>query len=103
MAAAPGGGSDGREVTMFGWLRRRNPDRALKRRIAAMPSAERLAILAASPLEAGAFQGQGWLVFRKGVADFNEAFVTALGEIDGKAAEDWLIERYLRDEEARRT
>lgn len=87
---------------MFGWLRRRNPDRELKRRIAAMSSAERLRILAGSPLEAGVHQGQGWFVFRKGVADPDEAFVAILGEIDGKAAEDWLIERYLRDEEARR-
>lgn len=53
-------------------------DRALRRRIAAMSPAERQAILAASPLEAGLYQGQGWFVFRKGVADTDAAFVAAL-------------------------
>ena len=72
--------------------------RAMRRRIAALSADERRRIIAASPLDAAAFQGEGYHVFRKDVADMNAAYVTSLGEVDPRAAEDWIIARYLEDE-----
>lgn len=59
---------------------------------------ERREILEKSPLEAGAFQGEGFHVFLKSEPDFEKAYVTSLGEITGDAAEDWIIRQYLAQE-----
>ena len=73
----------------------------MAKRIAGLTQAERAAIIEKSPLDAAAFQGEGFHVFRKDVADMSEAYVTSLGEISGEAAEDWIIARWLEEEDAR--
>jgi hypothetical protein len=83
---------------MLARLRRFFADRAMRRRIAALSEAERARIIAASPLDAAAFQGEGYHVFRKDVADMTAAYVTSPGEVDPRTAEDWIIARYLEDE-----
>lgn len=88
---------------MIGRLRRWLARRAVERRIAGLGDAERKAIVDASPLEAAAFQGEGFHVFRKGVADLKEAYVTSLGEVDWRTAEDWIIAQSFADEDARRS
>ena len=86
---------------MFDGIRNFFARRAMRRRIAALSTAERERILAASNLEAAGFQGEGFHVFRKDIADTNQAYVCSLGEIATADAEDWIIARYL-DEEDRR-
>lgn len=83
---------------MIGWLRRRR----MEKRIAALSLEERRRLLEESPLEAAAFQGEGFHVFRKDVADMDAAYVTSLGEIDGTMAEDWIIARLLESREGGR-
>ncbi len=74
-------------------------DRRLRRQIERLSAEERREIIEKSPLEAGAFQGEGFHVFLKSEPDFEKAYVTSLGEISGEAAEDWIIEQYLRQEQ----
>lgn len=88
---------------MFDWFRRYSAARALRKRIAALTPGERQAILAASPFEAAASQGEGFHVFRKDLSDLEAAYVTSLGEVDGRTAEDWLIARALEKDDARLT
>jgi len=88
---------------VFDWFRRYGAARALQKRIAALAPGERQAILAASPFEAAAFQGEGFHVFRKDLTDLETAYVTSLGEVDSRTAEDWLIARALENGEARLT
>lgn len=70
-------------------------NRQLEKRIRRLTEAERQAILQASPLEAGLFQGEGFHVFLKSEPDFEKAYVESLGEISARAAEDWIIRHYL--------
>ena len=73
-------------------------DRRLAQQIKRLSAEERRAILEKSPLEAGAFQGEGFHVFLKSEPDFEKAYVTSLGEITGDAAEDWIIRQHLAQE-----
>jgi hypothetical protein len=73
-------------------------DWQLKRQIKRLSKEERREILEKSPLEAGAFQGEGFHVFLKSEPDFSKAYITSLGEITGDAAEDWIIRQYLAQE-----
>jgi hypothetical protein len=86
---------------MFARLRRWLGDRAMRRRIAALGEAERERIIAASPYDAAAFQGEGYHVFRKDDPDYRTGYVTSLGEIDPRSAEDWIIARWLEGEDGR--
>ncbi len=86
---------------MFAGLRRWWAARAMARRIAALDEDERRRIVATSPYDAAAFQGEGYHVFRKDDPDFHTGYVTSLGEIDPRSAEDWIIARWLEDEDAR--
>jgi hypothetical protein len=86
---------------MLAGLRRWWAARAMSRRIAALDEDERRRIVAASPYDAAAFQGEGYHVFRKDDPDFHTGYVTSLGEIDPRSAEDWIIARWLKDEDAR--
>ena len=74
-------------------------DYQLKRQIRRLSEDERREILEKSPLEAGAFQGEGFHVFLKSESDYYKGYVTSLGEISGEAVEDWIIEQYLRQKE----
>lgn len=74
-------------------------DYQLKQQIKSFSEEERREILEKSPLSAGAFQGEGFHVFLKSEPDFEKAYVTSLGEITNEAAEDWVIEQYLRQEQ----
>ncbi|MFN8353441.1 MAG: hypothetical protein U0Y10_03270 [Spirosomataceae bacterium] len=80
---------------MLASLRRYWAKRALKKRIRQLTSAERQAILSKSPLEAVAFQGEGYHVFRKDLQGAAEAYICTLGEVEPRFAEDWIIEQYL--------
>lgn len=73
-------------------------DYRLIQQIKRLSKDERREILEKSPLEAGAFQGEGFHVFLKSEPDFEKAYVTSLGEITGDAAEDWIIRQYLAQE-----
>jgi len=74
-------------------------DYQLTRQIRQLSEEERREILEKSPLEAGAFQGEGFHVFLKSEPDFEKAYITSLGEISGDAAEDWIIRQYLAQEQ----
>lgn len=74
-------------------------DYHLPQQIKRLSDEERRAIIEKSPLEAGAFQGEGFHVFLKSEPDFSKAYVTSLGEITGEQAEDWIIRQYLRQEQ----
>jgi hypothetical protein len=69
---------------------------AMKGLIARLTDAERSEILAKSPFETGAFQGEGFHVWRK---DSSAGFVTQLGEVSHRDAEDWIIARWLEEED----
>ena len=71
----------------------------VEKRIAILTEAERTEFLAKSPFEALFFQGEGFQVFRKDEKDFYAAYVTVLGEVSQRFAEDWLIARWLEEEE----
>jgi hypothetical protein len=71
----------------------------VEERIASFTEAERTEILAKSPFEALFFQGEGFHVFRKDEKDFYAAYVTVLGEVSQRFAEDWVIARWLEEEE----
>lgn len=71
----------------------------MEKRIRRLTEPERQAILKASPLEAGLFQGDGFHVFRKAEPDFDKAYVTGLGEIMAQDTEDWIIRQYLLAED----
>jgi hypothetical protein len=86
---------------MFARLRHWLAERAMRRRIAKLSEEERQRIVAASPFDAAAFQGEGYHVFRKDDPDFHTGYVTSLGEIDPRSAEDWIIARWLEDTDAR--
>lgn len=73
--------------------------RAMAKRIARLTEAERTDIVARSPLEAAAFQGEGYHAFRKDVQGMNEAYVDTIGEVAPRDAEDWIIARWLEDRE----
>ncbi len=75
----------------------------MARRIACLRQGERVAIIERSPLEAAAFQGEGFHVFRKDVPGIEDGYVTSLGEISGEAAEDWIIAQWLESEDAQST
>jgi hypothetical protein len=64
----------------------------MKGRIATLTDAERAEILAKSPFETGAFQGEGFRVWRK---DSGDGFEAILAEVSYRDAEDWIIERWL--------
>lgn len=85
----------------MGWLQSWLARPVKRRRMHDLTREGREEILRRSPLEAVVFQGEGFHVFRKGVADMNEAYVTSLGEISCEAAEDWIIARWLEEEDAR--
>jgi hypothetical protein len=70
-------------------------DRKLRQQIARLSKEERAEIIEKSPLDAGAWQGEGFHVSLKNEPDFEKAYVTSLGEITGEAAEDWIIRQYL--------
>ena len=74
----------------------------LKRQIKRLSLAERQQIIEKSPLEVGAFQGEGFHVFLKGEPDFDKAYVTSLGEITLDMAEDWIIKQYLDQQNAKK-
>lgn len=80
---------------MLARIRRWLEGRAMARRIAALDDDQRRRIVAASPLEAAAFQGEGYHVFRRGEPDIKAAYVTSLGEIAPRDAEDWIIGHWL--------
>ncbi|GAB3985644.1 hypothetical protein GCM10028807_01340 [Spirosoma daeguense] len=67
----------------------------LNKKIRLLSSEERQDILQKSPLEAGAFQGEGFHIFLKNEPDFQKAYVTSLGEVSNQQAEDWIIRHYL--------
>lgn len=71
----------------------------IKRRIKQLSDAERQEIIEKSPYEACAFQGEGYHVFLKSNPDYNEGYVTSLGEISPQAAEDWIIKTYWKENE----
>lgn len=73
--------------------------RAMEKRIARLTEAERAEIIEKSPLEAAAFQGEGYHVFRKGVKDMNAAYVDTIGEVYPRDAEDWIIARWLEEQD----
>ncbi|MBD2702950.1 hypothetical protein IC229_20050 [Spirosoma sp. BT702] len=79
------------------WLKKWLAERRLNRQIANLSEKQRQEILQQSPLEAGAFQGEGFHIFRKNEPDFNKAYVTSLGEVSGQMAEDWIIRQYLQN------
>ena len=70
-------------------------DRKIEKQIRHLSAEERREILEKSPLEAGAFQGEGFHVFLKSEPDFEKAYVTSLGEVTKDVAEDWIIRQYL--------
>ncbi|QMW01076.1 hypothetical protein [Spirosoma foliorum] len=70
-------------------------NRQLEKRIQPLTEAERQAILKASPLQAGLFQGEGFHIFLKSEPDFEKAHVDMLGEVSAQFAEDWIIRQYL--------
>jgi hypothetical protein len=88
---------------MIAGLRHWLTQRHIARRVASLTDEQRRAIVEASPYDAGAFQGEGYHVFRKGIADLAEAYVTSLGEVDGRTAEDWITARHFEEEDARRS
>src|SRR5436190_794700 len=73
--------------------------RAMAKRIAKLAPAERADILARSPLEAAAFQGEGFHVFLKNVKDMNPAYIDSLGEVSPEDAEDWVIARWREEQD----
>lgn len=73
----------------------------MERRIAALNEAERQDILAKSPYEALVWQGEGYHVVRKGGSSLAEDYVDTIGEVSPRDAEDWLIARWLEDENKR--
>lgn len=88
-----------RILTKIGIIKWRD-DYQLKRQIKRLSTAERQEIIEKSPLQVGAFQGEGFHVFLKSEPDFNKAYVTSLGEITLDMAEDWIIEQYLAQQKA---
>lgn len=80
---------------MFARIRRWLDQRAMARRIAALDEGQRRRIIAASPLEAAAFQGEGYHVFRRDEPDIKAAYVTSLGEVAPRDADDWIIAHWL--------
>lgn len=73
-------------------------ERRLNRRIKDFSEEERLEMLERSPLEAGAFQGEGFHIFMKSEPDFEKGYVTSLGEVTRDRAEDWIIRQFLINE-----
>lgn len=73
--------------------------RAMERRIMRLSEAERAEILAESPYEALVWQGEGYHVVRKGGSSLAEDYVDTIGEVAPRDAEDWLIARWLEDED----
>lgn len=71
----------------------------MERRIAALNDAERQDILAKSPYEALVWQGEGYHVVRKGGSSLAVDYVDSIGEVSPRDAEDWLIARWLEDED----
>lgn len=80
---------------MLAGIRRYWARRALKKRIRQLTFVERQAILSKSPLEAVAFQGEGYHVFKKDLHGAADAYICTLGEVEPRFAEDWIIEQYL--------
>lgn len=75
--------------------------RAMAKRIARLTEAERTDIIARSPLEAAAFQGEGYHVFRKDIKDMKEAYFASIGEVAPRDAEDWIIAQWLEDQDGK--
>lgn len=75
--------------------------RAMEKRIARLSEPERAEILAKSPYEALVWQGEGYHVVRKGGSSLAEDYVDTIGEVAPRDAEDWLIARWLEDEDRR--
>lgn len=82
---------------MFSFFRKYRQERAIRRRLLALTPAERAAIVEVSPYDAAGFQGEGYHVFRKGIANLNEGYVCSLGEIPSADAEDWIIRQYWEE------
>ncbi|GAB3690948.1 hypothetical protein GCM10027592_08610 [Spirosoma flavus] len=78
------------------WFKKWFAERRLNRQLENLSDKQRQEILRQSPFEAGAFQGEGFHIFRKDEPDINRAYVTSLGEVSGRMAEDWIIRQYLR-------
>lgn len=74
-------------------------NRPLDRRIERLSLAEHSEILEKSPVEAAAFQGEGFHIFLKNDPDYYTGYVTSIGEMPGKGAEDWIIKRYWEENE----
>ena len=73
----------------------------IERRIKQLSLEERQEILEKSPFVACAFQGEGFHVFLKSDPDYYTGYVTSIGEISGKDAEDWIIKRYWEENETK--
>ena len=73
----------------------------MEKRIVRLSEAERRDILAKSPYEALVWQGEGYHVVRKGGSSLAEDYVDTIGEVAPRDAEDWLIARWLEDEDRR--
>lgn len=80
---------------MLARFRRWRDRRAMERRIALLDEEQRQRIIDASPMEAAAFQGEGYHIFRRDEPDLKAAYVTTLGEIAPRDAEDWIIAHWL--------
>ena len=87
---------------MFEAIKRYFAKRAMQKRIGALTEAERRDILSKSLLEAAAFQGEGYHVFRRDIEDVYQAYVCTLGEISPDMAEDWIIEQDLLEQDQAR-
>jgi hypothetical protein len=72
---------------------------AMAKRIARLTPEERTAILQKSNLEAALFQGEGFHIFRKDIKDMQAAYVDSVGEVPSECAEDWIIARWLEEQD----
>lgn len=81
------------------WFKKYFAQRKLQQKIRALSAAERTRILETSPYEAVPFQGEGYQVFLKAEPDFQQGYVTTLGEISPQEAENWIIQQYLVHQE----
>ena len=67
----------------------------MERRISRLSPVERQEIMDRSPIEACMFQGEGVHIFLKSDPDYYTGYVTSIGEMSGKDADDWIIKQYL--------
>ena len=67
----------------------------MEKRISQLSETELREIIEKSPIEAAGFQGEGFHIFQKNEPDFKKGYVTSIGEMTSKDAEDWIIKQYL--------